>query len=122
MMSESLELWTCVVSTMLDIVTFTDVATAAGAESFFSRLRGCIATVAELEEVPLVFNDGIPEFGAEYPVGSEENKLICVVVISDLAPASDRSSLALAGRSWYQSNTVSSPGLRLITCRRVNVG
>ena len=77
--------------------------------------------VAELEDVPLVFNDGDPQFGAEYPVGSEENKFM-TVVISDLAPASDRSSLALAGRSWYQSSTIGSPGLRLITCRRVNVG
>ncbi len=61
---------------MLAIVTFTDVATTAGAESFFSRLSGCIAAVAELEDVPLALNDGIPEFGAEYPIGSEENKFI----------------------------------------------
>ncbi len=103
-MSELLELWTCFVSTMLAIVTFTDVATAAGAESFFSRLIGYIAAVAELEDVPLVFLYGIPEFGAEYPVGSEENKFILMLLFMTSLPQATRSSLALAGRSWYQSS------------------
>ncbi len=76
MMSESLELWPWPVSAMLTIVTFNNVATAAGAESLFSRSMCGIAGVIELEEVPLVFSDRLPEFGAEYPVGSEENKSI----------------------------------------------
>jgi hypothetical protein len=76
MVVESLELRTVLVSAMLSIVAFNDVATAAGTESLFSRYVGCIAAVAELEEVPLLFNDGIPEFGAEYTIGSEENKFI----------------------------------------------
>jgi hypothetical protein len=75
MVSESLELWTVVVSAMLSIVVFDDVA--ATTESFSSRLMGCIAAVAELEEVPLVLTDGVPELGAEYLFGSEENHSFC---------------------------------------------
>ena len=103
MMSELLELWTWLVSTMLAVVTLTDVATAAGAESFFSRLIGCIAAVAELEDVPLAFNDGIPELGAEYQAGSEENQVILMLLFLTSLPQATGSSLALAGRSWYQS-------------------
>ena len=88
---------------MLAIVTFTDVATAAGAESFFSRLIGCIAAVAELEDVPLVFNDGIPELGAEYPIGSEDNQFILMLLFLTSLPQATGSSLALVGRGWYQS-------------------
>ncbi len=61
---------------MLTIIAFDDDATAAGTKFCFSRFAGCIVAVAELEDAPLVFNDGDPESGAAYPVGSEEDKFI----------------------------------------------
>jgi hypothetical protein len=95
---------------------------AAGTEYFFNRFTGCIAAVAELEEVPLVCKDGIPELGPEHPIGSEKNKQPSVVIGFDLASTSDKYVAGAGGSELVSIHSVTSPSPRLIICGRENVG